>query len=168
MEYIWGGSSNQDVNQIIGAWVSKKTWGRSDLVFPEYKSLGVIKNNQLIAGVIYHDYKPESRTVEFSGAAIDPMWLSGPTLHYMFHYPFEQLKCQCVATGNGPDNTRLHRQLNALSFKRHDLECMWGLNQDAIYWTLIEERWRSNRLFQRARKFAEERENVENERTNAA
>lgn len=122
--------------------------------------MGVLRNGTPIAGVIYHDYKPDCGTIQYSGAATSPEWLKGPTLHEMFGYMFDDLGCQMVLTGNSAENTRLHRILRRLGHKNHIIERGWGRDDDLYLWTLTREHWVENDVMQRSRKWAEGGKNV--------
>ena len=119
-----------------------------------------MKNGVPVAGVVYHDWKPDVGTIQYSGAATDRSWLQGPSLHQMFSYMFDDLDCQMVLTGNASTNTGLHRILERLDHNKHVIERGWGRDADLYLWTLTREQWVSNRIMNRSRKWAKEQAHV--------
>lgn len=160
IQYVWGGSNNPDVHDAISRWVSFHSFGHESNVWPDGSSYGIVKNDKLISGVVYHDYKRGPGTIQYSGAAIDRSWLRGPSLHYMFSYMFDDLGCQMVLTGNAANNTGLHRLLERTDHKKHIIERGWGREMDLYLWTLTREQWVKNDVMNRSRKWAEEKMNV--------
>lgn len=57
--------------------------------------IGVERDGQIIAGMVYHEYRKAYGTVQMSTAAIGP-WATRETLRVMFDYPFNQLRCQKI------------------------------------------------------------------------
>jgi len=109
-------------------------------------AVGVIdKDGRLIAGWVWHNYSPDAGTIEFSGAAVSPKWMTRAILQELFAYAFKH--AQMVVTRNGADNTRLHRQLAAFGFRRYDIERLFGREADGVVWTLTDDDWKANRFF---------------------
>lgn len=159
-QYVWGGANDKGVHDAISKWVSLHSFGHPDNVWTDSTSYGVLKDGKPIAGVVYHDWKPSAGTIQYSGAATDPRWLQGPSLHYMFGYMFEDLGCQMVLTGNASDNKRLHRILERLDHKKHIIERGWGRDLDLYLWTLTREQYDQNTILNRSRRWAQEDRNV--------
>lgn len=118
--------------------------------------MAVVENGKPIAGVVFHDYKPASQTIQYSGAAVSRRWLAGATLHEMFSHMFDGIGCQMVTTGNAASNTGLHRILERLGHKKHVIERGWGRHMDLFLWTLTREQWAQNETFLRSRRWSEE------------
>jgi RimJ/RimL family protein N-acetyltransferase len=112
-------------------------------------TLGVVDGGRLIGGLVYHNYDPEAATIEISGAAIDPRWLTRTTLRLMHVYPFVDARCQMVVMRVSADNTRLLRQLKALGYKRVTVERLFGRDRDGVVATLTDDVWKSRRIHQR-------------------
>ena len=57
-------------------------------------TIGVMVDNELALGVIYHQYRKtrNGAMVEVSAVASNAKWSNRDILHKLFHYPFEQLK----------------------------------------------------------------------------
>lgn len=151
--FFHSGTADHDA---VSRWVSKHSFGHDGNVWPDGSSMAVVRDGKPIAGVVYHDYKPQAGTVQYSGAAVDPMWLTGGTLHLMFSYMFERLGCQMVMTGNASDNVGLHKILARLGHTKHEIKRGWGRNLDLFLWTLTREQWATNETFLRSRRWSQE------------
>ena len=161
VERVWASDSRDaSAHSAIMQWVSLHSFGVKSNVWKDSSTYGVLKGGVPIAGVVYHDYKPSAGTVQYSGAATDPRWLQGSSLHYMFSYMFDDLECQMVLTGNSADNKRLHRLLARTGHKNHIIERGWSRDTDLYLWTLTREQWLENDVMTRSRRWAEGDSNV--------
>lgn len=116
--------------------------------FGNCRGVGVVDGQMnLVAGWIWHNHDPNSGVIEFSGASVTPKWMTRAILHDLFAYAFEGINCQMVVTQNEGSNTRLHRQLKAFGFKRHDIPRLYGRFEDAVIWRLTREAWESSRFY---------------------
>ena len=160
IERVWAGPQSPEAHDAISKWVSLHSFGHSENVWPGSSSYGVLRDGKPIAGVVYHDYRPQSGTVQYSGAATDRSWLMGPSLHYMFSYMFDALNCQMVITGNSEKNTGLHSLLERTDHKKHVIERAWDRDTAMFLWTLTKEQWLQNKLMRRSRQWAVENTDV--------
>lgn len=118
--------------------------------FGECRAIGVIDaDGRLVGGMAFHHWWPEAGTIEFSGAALTPKWLTRSILDQMFGYAFAIPGIQMLVTRNSGNNTRLHRQLSAYGFERFDIPRMFGRDEDGVYWTLTEEAFRAGKFHAR-------------------
>ena len=113
--------------------------------FGPCQAIGVIDNDgKLIAGWVWHGWDPSAETMEFSGASINPHWMTQDILHALFSYAFDEVGCQMVLTRNSESNKRLHRQLNRYGFTRWDVPRLFGRGENGVFWTLTDDAWRAN------------------------
>lgn len=118
--------------------------------FGECRAIGVIDADGLLkGGMVFHHWWPEAGTIEFSGAALTPKWLTRHILDRMFGYAFDVVGVQMLVTRNSGTNTRLHRQLKAYGFDRFDIPRLFGRGEDGVMWTLTEEQYRAGRFHAR-------------------
>lgn len=92
----------------IAAWVGD----RLDCDFPvDSRSLGFIRNNKIIGGVVFHNYRGSN--IEASIASISPRWATKNVLRIIFSYPFVQLGAHRLTAltdaGNQPVRVFLER-----------------------------------------------------------
>lgn len=156
MQYAWTGANNPGDHAALSQWVSLHSFGHPDNVWQDSTGCGILRDGKPLAGFVFHDFKPSAGTVQYSGAATNPEWVKGPSLHYLFSYMFDDLGCQMVTTGNAANNTRLHRLLDRLGHSLYVIKRGWGRSEDLYFWTLTREDWLTNKLMLRSRRWAEE------------
>ncbi len=108
--------------------------------FGNCQAIGVLKDGQLIAGCVYHNWHPETGVIEMSSAAITPRWLNRDILRTIFGYPFD-IGCQMIVLRTAEDNKGLHRQLYALGFRSHTIPRLRGRDKAEIIFTLTDDDW---------------------------
>lgn len=114
-------------------------------------TLGVLRGDELIGGLIYHNWDPVAGTIEISGAATDPKWLTRETIRRMHAYPFEACGCQMVYMRVPTDNDRLLRQLAIVGYRFTVLQRIFGRARNGIVAQLMVEDWQEGRLLARCR-----------------
>ncbi len=144
MNIIYG--CNKQVHDFVARLVPE--CGRG---FGKCSTLGVVHKGKLIAGLVYHNWNPESSVIEISGAATNPRWLTKPVLHAMFAYPFDQLNVQLLVMRVSENDKRLRRMLRAYNFIRYRIPRLRGRDEAEIIYTLSDDDWRENR-FERLKK----------------
>jgi RimJ/RimL family protein N-acetyltransferase len=153
MEVHWCSVRNNPVeHQQLCKWASFRIWDDGAFLNRCDTSMAVIDDEKLIAVIVYHNYDPKARIIEYSGAADSSKWLTPEVLFEMFEYPFEQLNCQLVVTRNSEHQTQLHRQLKSTGHIPHRIERLRGPEEADIVWTLTRETWLSNKFTKRTRK----------------
>lgn len=120
--------------------------------FGPCQAIGVINDDGLlVAGWVWNNWDRSAGTMEFSGASITPKWMTRAILHELFSYAFDRVGCQMVMTRNSATNKRLHRQLQAFGFTRHDVPRLFGRHEDGVVWFLTDDDWRASRFYVEAR-----------------
>lgn len=132
----------------VGSWVASRI-ANCVRGFGPSSAIGIEDEGNLIAGVVYHDYSPESGVIEISAASESKKWLSRPNLYVIFSYPFDQLKVQMVVmrteASNKQSNGRgIERISKSYGFSQINIPRLYGRAKDGILHTLTEEAWRSN------------------------
>lgn len=82
---------------VIADWVAERIPHVGDSGgFGARVAIGVVSrrspddSGRLLAGVVYHDYHPATRTMQVSIAADSPMWARPSTIAALLSYPFDQ------------------------------------------------------------------------------
>ena len=78
-------------------------------------ALGVVKNNTLVGGVVYHNFV--GFNLEVSLAFDDPRWCSRATLRTLFNYPFNQLGCVRITCITSKKNKKTRRLCEGVGWK---------------------------------------------------
>jgi len=145
LRYVYG--QDQVVAQFVGELIPH-VGGRG--FGPAAKAIGIIdEDGILIAGLVYANYDPGSETIELSGAAIHPRWLTRETIARMYQYPFLQCGCQMIYQKTPADNERLLRQLAEYDYTFIKVPRMFGRERDGVLCLLTVEDWRNNRFNKR-------------------
>lgn len=91
-EGYWIGNVLFGASAYVADFVTSRIRGCS--VAPgSYEALGVGRDGQLIAGVVYYNYEPRDRNIYVHIASDSPRWSAPSTMRVLFAYPFIQLDC---------------------------------------------------------------------------
>ena len=119
---------------------------------PNVKAIGVVDDGRLIAGIVYHNWEPDTGIIEISGAALPgKAWLSRETLKQMFQYPFLQLGCQMVVQRTPADDERLLGVLARFNYSFVRVPRLFGRDRDGMVCLLTREAWEANKFNRRLR-----------------
>lgn len=145
---VWGGEKCPEINEGIAAFVAAHIPG-CERGFEGYVTLGVVEGDSLVAGVVYHNWSPESAVIELSAASVSKRWLSRTVIKAMFRYPFEDIGCQMVVLRVSERNTVMCRIAKAYGFTPYRIPRLRGRDEAEIIFTLTNDDWRSNRFNRR-------------------
>lgn len=138
LELVYGYDSE------IASWVAErlKYCTPQDMVY--HRSIGVIKNGLVIAGVVYHNYRPEFKSIEVSIAIDDKSWANRRIVSALFRYPFIQLECQRMTAFIARKNKKSRKLAKQFGFKEEgimrkavgddDLVVLGMMREDAERW----------------------------------
>lgn len=148
MLIVWGTSRTPEINEGLARFVGSRVEG-GHRGFGACTSMGVVEGEKLIAGLVYHNWHPESGVIEISGAAVTERWLSRPVLWAMFAYPFNDIGAQMtvmrVSEKNKTWNGRgIQRILRAYGFSEVRIPRLRGRDEGEIIFTLTDDAWRRN------------------------
>jgi RimJ/RimL family protein N-acetyltransferase len=122
---------------------------------PNIKAMGVIDDGKLIAGIVWHNYDPESGIIEISGAALPgKYWLTRRTLARMYEYPFLRCGCQMVVQRTPADNEHLLYILSRYGYAFVTVERLFGRRRDGVICSLTREAWEANKFNRQLREAA--------------
>lgn len=139
-------SMNPEVNRHVGDFVSRGIFGEPGQL-ADYCSLAVIDNGQLIAGVLYNNYQPDTGVIELHASAIDKRWLTRPILRAVFALPFDQLGCQLCVLRVSEKNETMLRIARSVGFKEVLIPRLRGRNEGEYIMTLADDEWRRGRFY---------------------
>lgn len=84
--------------------------------FGPCETLAVVDRTQLLAGVVYSNYRNAS--IEMSIATTTPRWASRRVIRELLNYPFVQLRCRRVHSFVRADNNHSQRLAEGVGFVR--------------------------------------------------
>ena len=99
-------------DDYVSAWLQSKIPGIS---FHDCKAIGIIKNQKLIAGVVYHNLRDGQ--IEASIAVTDKNWANKTILYALFAYPFKQCNCHRILVTVRDNNNKSIKLAKRLGFK---------------------------------------------------
>jgi RimJ/RimL family protein N-acetyltransferase len=134
--------SNPTLNEALGAFVANRIFGKANDWGP-YGTLGVAKGDQIVAGVVFHNWHKDCGVIEISAASDSRLWLTRPVLLKIFSIAFLQHACQTVVARVDPDN-HVRRIFKAYGFREMVLPRMRGRDKDEILLTLTDDDWLKN------------------------
>ena len=114
--------------------------------FGNCKAIGVVDEDtdELVAGMVFHDWQPGAGLIQISSASVTPRWLTAEVRHKMFSYPFDEIGCQMVVLEVSATNTRMVRIAKAFGFTAHFIQRLRGRNEDGYVFTLTDDAWRNS------------------------
>lgn len=148
LEIAWGGKSNPQECQAMADWCSHQLWNEYGR-FGNCTTMGVIRNGDLVAVMVFHNWQPDTGVIEISGAAVNKRWLNKTVLHAMFGYAFDGTGSQLVVMRVSPEDEALGRILKSYGFKGHRIPRLRGRHLDEIVYTLTDDDWKNNRFERR-------------------
>jgi len=115
------------------------------------RAIGVVDNdNELIAGMVYHNLDPEAGVIEMSGAALPGrIWITRMSLRVLWQFPFLQCRAQMVLMRVRASDERLLRQLAALNYTLTRVPRMYGRHADGVLCLLTDDDWAANKFCQK-------------------
>jgi hypothetical protein len=153
LKYLYGR------DDLVAGFVARMIPHVGELGFGRCKTIGVIDtNNELIAGLVYHNLLPRFGVMEITAAAVPGCrWLTRETLRIMYGFPFEQCHVQMVAHNVRGSDLRLQRQLSTIGCAFSTIPRLYGRHEDGIICTLTDDAWANNKIIQRCRQKPEQR-----------
>ena len=149
MNILTAGTETPEVNDALAKWAAVRIWGEEGAFGPPYTTMGIYDEETLVAVLVYHNYYKRYGTIEMSGAADTPQWLTRPVLWNIFAYPFLQLGCQMVTMRNDPADRALQRILKSIGFESIRVPNMRGRGKDEMFHMLTDEAWGQSRFTRR-------------------
>lgn len=114
--------------------------------FGAASAIGFKDNDELVAGVVFHNYEPECGVVEMSAYAKRQDWLNRARLKLIYGYPFDQLKCRIAVARYSQGNARVGRIWRALGAQEIVLPDMRADGENEILALLKREAWHSSKF----------------------
>jgi hypothetical protein len=115
-----------------------------DRGFGECQAIGFVDDGKLVAGVVYHNWSPESGVIELSAASLNRAWLTKERLGVIFAYPFSF--CRMVVTRQSERNARALRIWRSLGGKEYRIPDLRGPGEAEVFFTLSAEDWRNGKF----------------------
>ncbi|WP_312809354.1 GNAT family protein [Agrobacterium cavarae] len=141
----WGVVGKSDINSF-SRWVANRIWPGKGRDFGNCQAMAVLEDDVLIAGIVWHNYEPDSGVIEVSAGATSKRWLTRKTLAAMFGIPFKEWGIQCLVMRVDPDDEPLHRMLKSYGFEVYVIPRLRGRDRDEHVFTLTDDAWRASKF----------------------
>jgi RimJ/RimL family protein N-acetyltransferase len=82
-----------------------------------YRAIGVMLDEELVGGVVFHDYRWEAGDIEITAAFSTPAWCSKAAFRGILFYPLHTLKLQRCTARTAESNTQARDFLTRLGFR---------------------------------------------------
>ena len=151
MELIWGCSRNPDVRDAIAKWASGHIWPGTDREFGPCTCVAAFAGGRIVGCVVFSNYDPEARVIEFSMAATSGRWLTMRLMEEMRSYCIDQLKCQMVMAKTKASNDHIRRMLKSYGFSEHIIPRLYGVREDGVIFTITAEQVAQSPIGRRSR-----------------
>ena len=141
--WAWEGDTLYDP---LVDFITTRIWG-SAKAMTDGTVMAVTEGNLVIGACLFHNWQPDEGVIELTSASVSPKWLGRESLWEMFHYAFDQLRCQAAVMRVDPENARMCRIATAFGFKRYDIPRLRGRDKAEAIFILGDDEWRGGRFY---------------------
>lgn len=115
--------------------------------FGNCRTMAVVdRRGETVAGVVFHNWSPESEVIEISAASTDRRWASRNVLRAVFDYCFESAGCQMVVARHAEENQPARRLWRALGAQEYLIPRLRGRTASEAIATLTDDAWKQSRF----------------------
>jgi RimJ/RimL family protein N-acetyltransferase len=142
-------AATPDETQAVQEWVVSRIPHMHGGTFGQCVAAGVVRDGAMAAGVIFHDWQPEYRTLQLSMAADSPRWAAADVLRGLFRYAFATAGANKLWTATPHTNTRALRFNHGIGMKQEaTLRHHFGPKSHAVICSKMRAEWERSRWFQ--------------------
>lgn len=145
MNILWGDADKPELNKALAEWLSVQL-GHATPPRDPYRCMGVFDGKDLVAALIFENYRPSWDSIEVSGAAVTPRWLTRQVISEIADFIFAKLGCQAAVMRCDADNGHVARILTAIGFESVLLPRVRGRHSDERVFILTDDGWANSRL----------------------
>lgn len=127
-------------NNVVGKFVCERIWQKADAI-RDFCSMGVLDQDRLIAGTLYHNWHPETGVIELTSASLSRRWLTKQVIKAMFDLPFARLGCQMVVLRVSEANDNMVGIARSFGFDEHFIPRLGGRDKGEHLFTLTDDQW---------------------------
>jgi len=126
-------------NEYIVDWIQDKL----GYEITDCTTIAQARHGHIEAVAAFHNYRPESGTVELSFASASPHWQSRRYLRDLFDYPFMQLGCIRITTFAPKANSRAVSLNRRIGFKPEGIMRLAHFGDDLVVFGMLRDecRW---------------------------
>ena len=104
------------------------------------------RERKMAAGLIFHNWEPESGVIEVTAAATSPKWATRSILRSALSYCFDDVGCQMVVARHAETNKQARRLWAALGAQEYIIPRLRGRDAAEVLATLTDDAWAKSKL----------------------
>lgn len=132
-------------DDAVSRWVAAQIPHMHGNLFGSCVTFGVTdQDGRILGGVVFHNYHPAYRSIEWSAAARTANWLSPSVIATIMAYPFVQLSVARVQAVIPRKSKRTRDFHYRFGFKQEGLVRRGFGNDDAVIYGLLHNDWRKS------------------------
>ncbi len=109
-----------------------------------FSAIGFEEEGRIVAGIVYHNWSPESGVIELTAASLHRRWLTRERLALVFGYPFSFCRMAVARIDQG--NTRARRIWRSLGAKEHVIPGLRSPTSAEVVYTLDRADWQAGKF----------------------
>jgi RimJ/RimL family protein N-acetyltransferase len=129
----------------VAAWVARNIEG-CGLGFGNCRALGVAHNDQLVAGLVFHNWEPDNGLIEISAAATHRGWMTRKVVNTAMEYAFDGLECQAIVARISEANEPARKIWQALGSAEYTIPRLRGRDTAGCIYVLTDDAWQRSRF----------------------
>jgi RimJ/RimL family protein N-acetyltransferase len=133
------------LNRAFAGWLEEKLNLRRPIREP-YRAAGIFDGSELIAALVFENYRSADGTVEIGGAATTPKWMSRTIMREMAEYVFGNLRCQMAVFRVPERNSHVVDMLKRVGMEFIQIPRLRGRNESEYFFLMTDDGWDQNRL----------------------
>lgn len=142
---LFSPSADPIENMQVGSFVNGRLW-RGEAAVKEYCSLGFFDGDELVAGILYHNYYPKEGLIELTTASDSKKWLTKRTIRDIFAVPFDYFNCQICVLRVSNKNDVMLRIARSFGFSEYVIPRLRGRNENEHVFTLTDDQWQNHKV----------------------
>lgn len=104
------------------------------------------QSGTMVAGIVFHNWNPQTGVMEVSAAATSPKWATRGVLKEAFGYIFERSGCQMAVARTAESNARVRRLWKAFGAVEYIIPRMRGRDASEAILCVTDDAWQASKL----------------------
>jgi len=111
----------------------------------------VNKADEIVAGVVFHNWNPEAGVIEASAASVNPKWAQRGVLKELTDYAFRRAGCQMLVARTDEGNRRVRRLWKALGAAEYIIPRLRGREASEVILCVSDDAWQKSKFMRLAK-----------------
>ena len=133
-------------NEALAQWCGRRIEHVGEAGFGLCRCVAVLRGNQIMAVVVFHDWQQAARTLQLSMAALSPLWATRQTLINLFSYAFHSAGANKLWTAIPHKSERALRFNKGIGLKPEaTLRHHFGPKVHAVICAMLQSEWQNSK-----------------------